>query len=396
MSVTPPSLHTLCEGKSEDRDFLGIIEYPLFTDVCHKKSQISNEGLPFKVSTTDEKNEDNLVLHRLTLCLEAYQKKVEPTNPSLGRTLPTEEISFDFFIEDNTADQIAVLLSLVLGIRVKSGMLLRGFDKNGEEKLPLDPMLYNNPPPVKLIKNDIMVVLPTAIRDVYGDNRGFSLDKAEPYLSCFYKLTVSQAEALIRAAKLYRDALWLVESTPELSWIMLVSAIEVVAKDEIKNTVTPEEELERIEPKLAKDIKLCGDSTLLSRIAKRFTSEESISKKYREFLIKFLPESPPKRLPGRQINWDDLKLTTNKNPLSIIYNYRSKALHAGNSFPPTMSWIFRSAEGIPYDLAETPTEYNMFLDGKIVKRKPEVMMLSIFEYIVRNALLKWWKSCIKK
>jgi hypothetical protein len=34
-----------------------------------------------------------------------------------------------------------------------------------------------------------------------------------------------------RAARLYQDALWIVESEPNLAWIMLVSTVETAAKE---------------------------------------------------------------------------------------------------------------------------------------------------------------------
>jgi len=49
-------------------------------------------------------------------------------------------------------------------------------------------------------------------------------------IKTFAALSPEQAIALGRAARLYQDALWLAESEPNLSWLMLVAAVETAGK----------------------------------------------------------------------------------------------------------------------------------------------------------------------
>lgn len=57
------------------------------------------------------------------------------------------------------------------------------------------------------------------------------------------KLSASQSVALVRAARLYQDALWIVESEPGLAWLMFVSALEIAANQWQAATGTATERL---------------------------------------------------------------------------------------------------------------------------------------------------------
>lgn len=116
-------------------------------------------------------------------------------------------------------DEIAALSSLALGIRLKAGGMSRIFDLYGD---PLGRPIARDriPDPLIIIRN-YNLILPSAV----GSH---PLDKIEP-LKLFSKLKSDDAIVLIRAARLYQDALWIAESEPSLSWVMLVSAVEAAA-----------------------------------------------------------------------------------------------------------------------------------------------------------------------
>lgn len=58
-------------------------------------------------------------------------------------------------------------------------------------------------------------------RSLNGDS--FGLFESYPYLRA------AEATTLIRAARLYEQALWVCDAEPHMSWLFLVSAVEVVA-----------------------------------------------------------------------------------------------------------------------------------------------------------------------
>jgi len=377
---------------------MSIGEYPLFTDACFIKGEILNENSPYQILNPDVFNGNNVIVMRLILRLEEYSvtQATAPTELNTPRISATESAPFDFYLEGNTPDQIAVILSLCLGIRIKAGTINRLFDTNGDNYgKPIAHMAHTNPSAVRLVGEH--AVLPSALENIYDQKKKFSLDSAESYFSSFMQLNTEQATLLIRAAKLYRDALWLIESEPQLSWIMLVSAIEVVAKEHIKTDNDPVNIFRDKEEALATEVEKHGGTDLLLKIANLFVEKKWVGKKYLKFLIDFLPEPPSPRVPeSMQIAWDKLKQNSGKNPLMTIYNYRSKALHSGTPFPLDMCYMPR-LPGIPYELAEKPNS-SLFIakDGQSQKVEVGPMMLSLFEYIVRNSLLNWWKSCLKE
>src|SRR5207244_5033914 len=94
-----------------------------------------------------------------------------------------------------------------------------------------------------------------------------SLEGAD-LLSSLPNLSPSEAIALIRAARLYQDALWVVESEPELSWVLLVSAIEVAAGQWRSAQDNPLERLRASRPQLEELLKPYGEE-LIEKVAQQ-------------------------------------------------------------------------------------------------------------------------------
>jgi hypothetical protein len=101
----------------------------------------------------------------------------------------------------------------------------------------------------------------------------------------------------------------------------------------------------------------------------------------------FLPEPPAPRAPeGSRFPWTERDL---RKAFFVIYNYRSKALHAGIPFPRPMSNAPHrdpSWEGH----SEIMTSLAIGERGGMWVKKDIPMNLHLFEYIARNVLLNWW------
>ena len=69
-------------------------------------------------------------------------------------------------------------------------------------------------------------------------------------LLTYPNLTPEDAIILVRASRIYQDALWIAESEPELAWIMFVSAIETAADHWRKAQATPAENVEKLHTSL--------------------------------------------------------------------------------------------------------------------------------------------------
>ncbi len=115
---------------------------------------------------------------------------------------------------------------------------------------------------------------------------------------------------------------------------MLTSAIETVAhqwktKDEVLIDIMKE-----FNPKLYNLLKDNISEKILNSIADIVAPYMGATKKFVDFLLYFLPTPPTEREDkAGQHSWKKNDL---KKSLRIIYDYRSKALHSGISFPAPM------------------------------------------------------------
>lgn len=206
----------------------------------------------------------------------------------------------------------------------------------------------------------------------------------------FAALSPKQAIALVRAARLYQDGLWPAESEPNLSWLMLVSAVETAANDWHSSKDSPLERLKESRPAFVEYLEGTRIEGLAERVANEFAdSIGGARKKFRNFLIRYVPQPPAKR-PAEwgQVDWSEGKL---KKAFDKIYSHRSKALHDGMPFPAPM--CEPPARHQTWEaVAERPTGLATSSDGGIWLANDTPMLLNTFEYIARSALNAWWSS----
>lgn len=277
-------------------------------------------------------------------------------------------------------DELTALISLCLGIRAKAGSYSRDFGRFPNTpgipvswSLDVDPVLPNLPEILRL---------PSAVEPT-------SLDKAN-IISTFLTIPSEAAMALIRAARLYQEALWIIEITPELSWIMLTSAIEVVAGywrakdkdyvDRLKNsTLQGVVDLLRAE----------GNSEeCINKAAKLMAPYVGNTKRFVDFIIEFLPPPPEVRPEGVfKLQWTEEAF---RPALKMIYGFRSQALHAGLPFPaPLLKPGFPRQDKI---YPEKPFGGVIGMKGSTWSSGDLPMFIHIFEHIVRGSILNWWSS----
>ncbi|MCZ6692035.1 MAG: hypothetical protein O7H41_20810 [Planctomycetota bacterium] len=275
------------------------------------------------------------------------------------------------------AEEIAALISLILRMRLKAGPEVRRFDPDGDPKGRLmrlsqvgDPVLL---PPAS------WAILPgMAAQRNAGD---LALLRTIP------QLPADKANALVRAARLYQDAVWVAESQPSLAWVYLVSAVEVVAGAQKKTKWSPTGLLREYEPDLSKRLEESGGEELVEEVAKKVAHLLRSTKKFIEFLIEFKPAAPEKRPPeSYRVSWQEEDL---RNDLKKVYDWRSKALHDGTPMPPPMC-----DPALPNGEAfwEKPMGKSVSGRGGLWRTEDTPMLLHIFEHLVRGALLRWWRA----
>jgi hypothetical protein len=176
------------------------------------------------------------------------------------------------------------------------------------------------------------------------------LQEIVPLLGLLPKIEGKNAVALVRAARLYSNAIWIADDDPNWAWLQLVSAIEAAA--------VQHKDTEKLKP----------------------------TKRFLTFMTMFLPALPSQR-PGdfAQIGWSDVS-----NHLKTIYRYRSRALHEGLPFPGPMCEPPMTCSPDTYD--ERPS-WSWSQHGTSIWTAGDApMYLHVFEHLARQSLLSWWRS----
>ncbi len=234
-------------------------------------------------------------------------------------------------------------------------------------------------PVLNLDRNEL--VLP----EVVGEHSLEELNRLELLL----RLSPPQAVAIVRAARLYEDALWIVESEPSLAWLMIVSSLETAANQWQTEDGTAVERLTDAKPDLVKILKATGGDSLVETVAAAIEPSLGATRKFVKFMLHFLPPAPKIR-PSEpfQILWDERPM---KKIFTKVYEYRSKALHEGKPFPAPMCApackldVDGYVEKGTFALAEGSC-------GGVWKANAVPISLHTFHHIARGVLLKWWEN----
>lgn len=283
-------------------------------------------------------------------------------------------------------DEIAAITSLILGIRVKSGGVTRIFDTGDRDKRGRPFHDFMNKDPI-LIKGD-KCIIPGAYKTV-------NIKKDLVKLLSYPILKPDDAIILVKAARIYQEAMWIAESQPETSWILFASAIETVAnywnksdKSDIDNEELWIKKLANKNSNLVTKLEEKGGIELVKDVAKQVGPYLGATNKFIKFVLKFLPSKPNIRPKHGEFPWSKSKI---EDALDIIYDHRSNFLHSGKQFPAPMCWppIMMGDH-----LAEKPCGLAFATKGGKWNEKDVPMLLHTFEYITRGALLGWWGSLI--
>lgn len=120
------------------------------------------------------------------------------------------------------SDEIAALVSLLLGVRVRSAGTVRASGLLTANEAPPEPLdfepahfLRPGPPDRELLPNLTARVVDLADLDL---------------LRSFPELDEKSQTALVRSARSYASAIWWANEDPNLAWLQLVTAVEVIAK----------------------------------------------------------------------------------------------------------------------------------------------------------------------
>lgn len=285
------------------------------------------------------------------------------------------ESNFAHYHGGSAYDEFAAFASLLLGARIAAGPVTREF---GIDDDPLGrPRAFGgaNEPYLPPSRGD--PVLPG-----FGDHR--SLNR----LCLLRDILEAPQERIVpmtKAARLYQQAVWLAESSPNMSWLLLVSALEVAAAHWDQAKVSSVERFSLSYERLAKRLKDEGGAKLVKFAASELHGLFGSTGKFVRFLSAFSP-GPPNARP--KFSRFDFRRANIKRAAKVIYKHRSKALHSGISFPAPMCEPprrFSDSEGfteVPLGLASHTMNATWLLDDT-------PCMLHTFEHVTRGCLMKW-------
>ncbi|MBY6297509.1 hypothetical protein K5X91_05025 [Enterobacter bugandensis] len=367
-----------------DRMYASLLSY--------KNLKLENEGKKLRCITefylysdsrpTNEINDNSVYCFLNMLPRQSTQPSVEPSITVRARW--HSDINEMIFSGDKSYtkdfhggwynDEIAALSSLLLGVRFHAGTINRHFDYyTGELGRPQAD--YSSPPNLSF-KNNAPIV-PSAVKEI-----DISILKA---LNNLHLISEKNFNYLIKSARSYQNALWICESSPNMGWLLLVSALECAADQWAKSKSNREERFKQAKPDLYNLLNTNDLKHLIPIIAKEFSTSFGATKKFLDFCTHYHPDEPIIRPETGRIHWDIESLS---KIFKKIYDYRSKALHGGQPFPEPMCAHPETWNGYAEKARPCSTLGGTWLAEDVP------INLNTFNYMVHSILNKWWQSLL--
>lgn len=356
-----------------------VVEYPFYSD-ADIRDEFTDDLGPYSFLNTVPSpiSPDGDVNAPIVLRAEIHLTQPFP---------PPDKFETDerFYHGGDTVDELAALTSVALGVRIRAGHESRRFEPGPDQDPYGRPSDWrDNPKPVVRVQpNRLNLILPSVV----GEHPMSQLK----ILRSIPQIKPARYVRLIRACKFYQEALWIAEFSPNLAWLMFVSALETAANDVYTTDASPGERLRASKEDLAELLKDHGGDELVDRVAELIADTFGATQKFIKFTLKFKPNEPDQRPDPEscQVKWSNSGL---KKILNKVYEYRSRALHAGKPFPaPMLRSPFYDSPDSP--ASEVPlTGLASHSHGGTWTPEDTPINLHCFHYITRGALLKWWKK----
>jgi len=318
--------------------------------------------------------------------LIAGDRKFETCRPVLalrvGYHMSAQIEDADLRLRGGTAEEVASLVALVLAIRLRAADYSRvfHFDQDGEDALGRPCTVARMTKPY-LPHGPMTPVIARAERIA-------DLDELELLDSYATIASAEQVTALVRAARLYQDALWVSERDPALAWLFLVSAVETAAASYFAGkSLSAVDTLREMRPMIAEACEKHGLDHL-QVVANELATVSGAQKKFLGFIETFRPPPPTERPKEYRQEWDWKAL---KKSLRKVYELRSRALHAGDQIPIELCGTPLPYGGAPCERVRDFVGESRQPHGSHIIDEGFPMYLHVFEYIVQGSLVAWWR-----
>lgn len=344
-------------------------EYALYSDADFRDELDLG---PASVRHAFPADEQRLGHAQLQLVLRVHTHLADPDyDPEAWRT---EDVSV--YHGGDLDDEFAALLSLALGRRLRSGGSIRLYI-SGDDPAGRPFMGWHQQPQLAAPAGGRSVLPGVAATGDLGD--------ARELMETYSRASGPEAAAVVRAATQYADALWWADLDPRISWIKLVGALEISANRwSASQGLSPLERFKRYLGPLYGRMKKHGQE-VVQVVAEHLGEHAGAQQRFVEFTVVHGDIPPEIRPEVGVVDWARLR-----DPLKVIYDWRSRDLHAGVPFPGPMCEPPRSdAEGVLFECF--PALGAEQAGGRWpAERLP--MYLHTFAFLVRQALTRWWAS----
>lgn len=256
-----------------------------------------------------------------------------------------------FYHGGGIADELVILSSLILRRRFILGSIVR---------IDNCPIMFNHRDGMWIDKQLID-----------GES---NLQELTGWFDRINKLEEAMHQKLILAAKFYHKAIEIIEDQPDIAYLHLVSAIEILCQDTDIGNI----QIMDYDPHLSDLINKIEDKELKNAIEKTLIKRERfISRRFVRFILDHIDESfwsDGLRPQFGKVDPEELQLY-----LKRIYHQRSKTLHTGELFPPS---VFRN----PLQDSEVDPSIAIMAGDKKWEAKDYIPNPYFFERLVNHVL----------
>ncbi len=346
-----------------------VLEYVLYSD-CRWVGEITEGIGPYELlNTIGARPHPAIGEAQPVLALRVEQALDRPPSPED----PSRHVPGTFhggWIDE----EVAALLSLILGVRCRSGGMWRSFEPENDPKGK--PFTFNLQPPLLAHpqSHPQLPHLPVEAR----------FEEAIEWLNRYRQLAGQEAVVVARSARAFQLGIWTSDDDPDLSWLRLITALETAAKSWAgKAPEGPVDQLASTWPELAELLRGI-DPQPRDQIAALIAPQSRIKRAVLKFVAKFAP-GPPELRPREleRLDWSRLE-----EHISAIYDRRSEMLHEAIPLPRSMTTAHRLTDGPPFTETAFTTGYH---DSNWPQTKAP-MPLWTFSYIVAGTLRNWWRA----
>lgn len=292
----------------------------------------------------------------------------------------------DYWLGMHVDQEFAAVLSLLLGVRMRSGGTIRRYRPDDlvgrtdfvEHVVPtLPPRAWSGRP---------------IVRVPVGGQEQVPLDDVVPRVADLRRVDALHAVTMVRAASVFADALWVCDHDPELAWLHCVTALELAADRYDRDQVDAVELLRKEKGKKNFEKASAEGPEALAHAAEQYRRRTRAEKKLQALLADFPPTAPAARPAGpawTQLDWDDH--ADLRGRVETIYAHRSARLHGGVQFPAPLL-IPPLVAGAEHAGGVDDIEPVWHAGGLGWRNADLPLTLDSFVHLTRSCLLSWWAS----